>query len=170
MVEEEHEPAARREHAGDLGDRRFVVGDVLEHQARDRGVEARVGERQALGGGAHVTRTAAALGRDAAAARASDRRRRPSAPSFDREPGDLALTGADVDHALRAGEALGREREDLLLVLGVDAVGEAVLPPAGVLLPEVRRRPSDRRSGTVQGNEGARSRPTSAEPTDDHAA
>ena len=50
---------------------------------------------------------------------------------------DLALTGADIDHPLRAFEALGREREDLLLVLGIDAVGEPVLPPPGVLLPRV---------------------------------
>ena len=43
-------------------------------------------------------------------------------------------------HALRAVEALSRERQDLLFVLRVDAVGEAVLPPARVSLPEIRRR------------------------------
>ena len=50
VVEQEHEPAARREHARDLRDRRPVIGQVLEHEARDRGVERRVGERQLLGG------------------------------------------------------------------------------------------------------------------------
>ena len=49
VVEEEHEAAAGREHAADLRDRRAVVGQVLEHEARDRGVERRVGERQLLG-------------------------------------------------------------------------------------------------------------------------
>ena len=68
VVEEEQEPAAGREHAGDLRDRRGVIGQVLEHQARDRGVERRVGERQMLGAGPQVARTAGSLrGRDGAA-------------------------------------------------------------------------------------------------------
>ena len=37
----------------------------------------------------------------------------------------------------RPGQGVGRQREDLLLVLGVGAVGEPVLPPAGVGLPEL---------------------------------
>ena len=49
----------------------------------------------------------------------------------------MTLTGPDVEHAPGAGEALGREREDLLLVLRVRAVGEAVLPPLRVLFPQV---------------------------------
>ena len=69
------------------------------------------------------------------------------APSRADEPRDLALTRPDVEHALRAGQALLREREDLLLVLGVGAVGEA--------RPATSRRcvPRDRSSSGI----GARS-------------
>jgi len=35
------------------------------------------------------------------------------------------------------GQLLRRERQDLLLVLGVGAVGEPVDPPVGVALPEI---------------------------------
>jgi hypothetical protein len=59
------------------------------------------------------------------------------APPPRREPGDLALAGADVEHRCGAGEVRGGQREDLLLVLGVGALGEPVLPPAGVGLPQV---------------------------------
>ena len=75
MVEQEHEPSARREHTRDLGDRRFVIRQVLEHQARDRGVEAGVGEWQVLGRGAHVARTATALRPLPRSCARSDRRR-----------------------------------------------------------------------------------------------
>ena len=53
------------------------------------------------------------------------------------EPGDLALAGAHVEDAVVAGQQVGGDGQDLLLVLRVGAVGEAVLPPAGVRFPEV---------------------------------
>ena len=57
------------------------------------------------------------------------RRRAPAIAS-----GELALAAADVEHPRRAGEVLVDEREDLLLVLGVGAVGEvlAATTPRGV--------------------------------------
>ena len=113
------------------------VGDVLEHEADDDRVERAVGERQRIGVAAGVvhrrprcraTVSCAIVGIDA-----DDERR-----AVARRPArDLAFTGADVEDARRAREALPRERQDLLLVLGVGAVGEAVLPPAGVAFPEV---------------------------------
>lgn len=139
MVEEEDEAAARREHARDLGNRRFVVGDVFEHQARDRGVETRGGEGQVLGEGSHIARATTAFGRDLELGAGRVDTRDVGAESR-REAGDLSLTGPDVDDTLRAVEAFGREGQDLLFVLRVDTVGEAVLPPARVLLPEFRRR------------------------------
>ena len=53
--------------------------------------------------------------------------------------GELALTAADVEHPPRPGEVRVDEREDLLLVLGVGAVGEVLLPPPGVSFPLPRR-------------------------------
>ena len=50
-------------------------------------------------------------------------------------PRHLPLAAADVEGEPRRGEVPVDEREDLLLVLGVDAVGEVALPPAGVGLP-----------------------------------
>ena len=46
VVEEEAEPAARREDPGDLGDGAVDLVDVLEHEAGDDGVEGSVRERQ----------------------------------------------------------------------------------------------------------------------------
>ncbi len=116
-----------------------MIGNVLEDEARDRGIEAGIRERERLRGGAHVPRPATTLGRD------PKLRARRIDPGYlgaepDREPRDLAFAGADVDDARCALQALGREREDLLLILGIDTVGETVLPPARVLLPEIRRR------------------------------
>src|SRR5207253_2657494 len=53
-------------------------------------------------------------------------------------PGDLALTGADVEHPLETVEIPLDDREDLLLVLGIDPVGEPLLPPLRVLFPGIR--------------------------------
>ena len=55
-----------------------------------------------------------------------------------------------------AGEALAREREDLLLVLGIGAVGEALLPPGRVPLPELVVH---NRAQRVMPSSGARKRP-----------
>ena len=66
----------------------------------------------------------------------SGRRRRASPPAAATRRGDLAFAAADVEHPPRAGEVAFDQREDLLLVLGVGAVGELPLPPAGVLLPQ----------------------------------
>jgi len=51
------------------------------------------------------------------------------------EPGELPLAGADVEETCDPGEVLAHERDDLLFVLRVGAVGEAVLPPLGVRVP-----------------------------------
>ena len=63
-----------------------------------------------------------------------------SRPVGGEQPADLAVAAADVEHRLEAGQLVRRERQDLLLVLGVGAVGEAVDPPVGVLLPEIAGR------------------------------
>jgi hypothetical protein len=72
------------------------------------------------------------------------------------EPGDLALAGADVEDAVVPGQQVRRDGQDLLLVLRVRPVGEALLPPAGVRFPQVdvvsHRRDGTRpaaRAGTV---------------------
>ena len=54
------------------------------------------------------------------------------------DPGHLALAAADVEHRSPRRQVLGDERQDLLGVLGVGAVGELVLPPVRMGLPRVR--------------------------------
>src|SRR5262249_21464668 len=53
-------------------------------------------------------------------------------------PGDLPLPAPEVEDPRRAGEVLVDQRQELLLVLGIGAVGELLLPPAGVPFPRVR--------------------------------
>ena len=76
VVEEEHEPAARLEHPGDLRDRGLVIGDVLEHETHDHRVERAVGERQRVGVAPRVVGHRRRAPPRARAARPSDRRRR----------------------------------------------------------------------------------------------
>src|SRR5829696_3264811 len=52
-VQEQHEAAPGHEHAGGLGDRRLERLEMLEHEARDRGVERGVTQRDRLGAGAN---------------------------------------------------------------------------------------------------------------------
>jgi hypothetical protein len=58
VVEHEHESTARREHARHLGDRTDDVDDVLEHEAREHGVERSVTERQKLSCASRIERAA----------------------------------------------------------------------------------------------------------------
>jgi hypothetical protein len=137
VIEEEREAAAGREHTSDLGNRRTVIGQVFEHQARDRGVEGRIGERKLLRARPQIVRPARALRGDL-----DLRARRVDAhhelrTELRREARDLAFAGTDIDDPRRTFETLGRERKDLLLVLRIRAVGEAVLPPLRVALPRV---------------------------------
>ena len=147
------------QHPGHLGDGVVDVADVLEHQAGHDGVERR---RRANGSarGARRGRSAGPPPRSAATTTCAhvgstpdDRasRRRPTAsratcPS----PQPTSSTRA------RAGEVLGGQRQDLLLVLRVGAVGEPVLPPAGVRPPTgPRRRASSGRRSSAAGLRGS---------------
>ncbi len=60
------------------------------------------------------------------------------APSRASESSDLSLPGTDVEHPPRTRETLTRQRKDLLLVLRVGAVGEALLPPTRIAFPQAR--------------------------------
>ena len=62
MVQEEHEAPARLEHACDLGDRRPVVGKVLEHEAHDAASKRASANGRCSALPADVARPAAALG------------------------------------------------------------------------------------------------------------
>lgn len=144
MVQEEAESPARAQHAADFGQRLLERADVLENEARDDGVEAGIGEGQRVGAGAGVRRTAgSALGLDDLGDGRVDTHHR-GRPAGGCQPRDLALSAADVEHALVAGEVLGGQRQDLFDVLGVGAFSEPFLPPAGVGLPQliVQRTPT----------------------------
>ena len=54
-----------------------------------------------------------------------------------REARDLALAAADVEHPVTTGQLGDRQRQDLLDVFRVGALGEPALPPVGVLLPKI---------------------------------
>ena len=137
VVEEEEEDAAGPQDAGDLDDGRVHAADVLEDQAGDDGVEAAVGERQRVGPRLGVGRTAAPLPRhpdlvprrvDADDHVGTDR------PG---QPRHLTLAAAHVEHVAGPDQVLGREGQDLLVVLRIGALGEAGDPPVGVGLPQV---------------------------------
>ncbi len=136
MVQEEREAAAGADDPGDLVDRTVHVVDVLEHEARDRGVERPVGERQLGRSGPNVRRPARPLARhrdlipggvDADRVRAGGRH----------HPADLTVAAADVEQPVETGQFRSRQRQDLLLVLGIGTGGEAVDPPGSVFLPQV---------------------------------
>ncbi len=110
---------------------------MLEHEAHHDRVERAVGKGQRIGVAAGVLHVAPAFvcGREL-----PDRRVDPDYPGGTvarHQACDLPFAGTDVEHPLRTGEHLPRQRQDLLFVLRVGAVGEALLPPAGVALPEI---------------------------------
>ena len=144
VVEEEAEAAAGAHDPGDLVDRTVHIVDVLEHEARDRGVErpsangnSAAPDRTYAGPPARSPATADLIpGRvDADHGRTGGRQ----------QPADLTVTAADVEHPVESGQFRSRQRQDLLLVLGVGAGGEAVDPPVGVFLPQVTSSGQPRR-------------------------
>ena len=121
VIQEEQEPPARPQHPADLIDGAVGVIDVLEHQARDDGVEDAVVEGERAGARAGVADTAARAGRRRAArprgstpTRADSARRGRSDPRRSRRRAPRAQPASVLDC----------QRDDLLLVLGVGAVGE----------------------------------------------
>ena len=137
MVEHQDESATGSEDPRHLGD--GIVGgiDVLEHQAGERGVERAVGERQVSRIGSAVVHASPTAGRfdDLAAGGvdADDLGHTLGA----QQPRDLALAGPDVEQAAPVGQQRHRQRQDLLFVFCIGAGGELVLPPLGVLLPQI---------------------------------
>jgi hypothetical protein len=64
MVEEQHEPATRSQHARHLRDCALHVVNVLEHERHDRGVERRVTQWKRERVGAQVARATGPRPRD----------------------------------------------------------------------------------------------------------
>lgn len=136
MIEEEAELAARLQHAGDLGDGGVDLVDVLEDETRGGGVEGLIGERQLSSSGTSEPRTATTLGRN--------RHTIPGGvdaehctPLSGCEPGDLAVATSDVENPSCSRQLFGCERQDLLDVLGISALGESLDPPICVGFPQV---------------------------------
>ncbi len=139
MVEEEAEPATRLDDTCDLGDRRIDGIDVLEHEARHAGIEAGVGEGQLIGGRSQIVRATSPLmgDTDLIPGRVDADHVRPAGRQH---PADLPVTAADVEDRAGPGQLGRSQRQDLLLVLGVGAIGEAVDPPPGVVFPQISGR------------------------------
>ena len=137
MDDEQYEPAAGLQHAGDFADRGLELVDVLECKARKNCVECMTAARQRLGACAGVVRSTAALVGDPYL-----RRRRVDADHLGAAPRDapcdLTLSASDIEHAPRAVEMPGHQRQDLLFVFGIGTVGKTVLPPLRVLFPCLR--------------------------------
>ena len=113
--------------------------DVLEHQAGDDGVERLVGERQS---GRRRPGRRPDL-RPARRPRRSGPRSGRCRPPMSRRV-ERRRAGRSGPRRCRRRARVRRparcsrgHRQDLLLVLGVGAVGEAVLPPLGVVFPQV---------------------------------
>ena len=136
VVEEEEERPARLQHPAHLVDGPVCVVDVLEDEAGDDRVERLRREREAP----------ATAGRRRAAARADGHVELgpgESTPTTRSTPGTPAASRATCPSPVPTSSTstaprwCGGQRQDLLGVLGVGPVGECVLPPLGVLLPQV---------------------------------
>src|SRR5690606_21043524 len=137
VVEEEHQPSAGAEHPAGLVEGAVEVGDVLQHEAADHGVEVARGERQRVGRRPHVGHSPAPpAGLGDLGGRDVDAHHLSGAPCH-RQAGDLALAATQVEHPGRTGQLPGGDGEDLVAVLDVRVAGEALLPPPGVALPHL---------------------------------
>ncbi len=150
--------------------RRLQQRVVQEEQRTDRPARARARSRRSRLGARRCARTRGTrrprrTRRRETAARRRRRGRTPDRPPRSRATCSCAIVGSTPDDAARrrrarpaARSGLRRvptsstrcaparhsraQRQDLFFVLGVGAVGEAVLPPAGVASPRVRRSTS----------------------------
>ena len=142
VVDEEQEAPAGLEDPGDLVEHRVGVAGVLDHQAADDRVEARVGEGQPLALGLQVARAAARGDGVRELARATGRSRRPPAGRLPTRrgagrPGPRRSRCRGRGGCRRArASTIGRISR---LVLGVGALGERRLPPLGLLVPRMDR-------------------------------
>ena len=141
MVEQEEEATPGLEHPGDLVDGRLHRIEVLEHEAhhhcveRGRAARQRVGPRPRVAGPTgpfpgHLSWAAVGSSPTASAPSAASRRATWPSP----QP-----TSSTRRHAT---EMALDDREDLLLVLGVGAVGELVAATSPRLPPTASRRSS----------------------------
>ena len=120
------------EYATHLVDGGVDLPDVLEDEAGDHCIEGGVGNRQLSGAGPGEDGSPTPLRRDR---QLVPRRVEPDDPggtAGDGQTGHLTLAGPDVEHPVTAGEVLSGHGQDLLAVLGVSALGEALLPPLAV--------------------------------------
>ncbi len=120
VVQEQGDPPSRTHHPGQLGDRVVDVVDVFVHEAHDRRVERRASDGERDGGTPHERRTFTPGGGrrqlGATEVQPHDRGARSN-----QGPRDLALAGPDVEHTPVRAEQVDRQRDDLLLVLGIGA-------------------------------------------------
>ena len=114
---------------------RFKGIDVFEHQARDSCIKARGCGRDRSRVSKYELGATAALGRprdQLCSGVEAD-----YGPDVASDPAcDLTLSGPDVEDPIEAVQQLTSEREDLLLILRVDALGEAAVPPIRVRFPQ----------------------------------
>jgi hypothetical protein len=110
---------------------------VFEDEAYDDGIERSTGERQGLRARPGIRHSAAA----SAGLMQLGARRIHSNCEFGSlghgETRDLTFARPDIEDSSRIRQTLPRQRKDLFLVFGVGPIGEAVLPPAGVPLPQL---------------------------------
>ena len=109
---------------------------MFEHETRNDCVERLVREGQLRGFRSGEHRSPATLmGHPDLIPRRIDARHPRSRRS--KQPTDLTVAAAEVEHPIEPVEFSGRQRQDLLDVLGVGSLGEAVDPPVGVRLPQL---------------------------------
>ena len=140
MVQEQDEPTARAQHPRHLGHGRVDGVDVLEHETGHDGVE-RVGPRRQMG---RVTECVVRATGPASCfldlvVRGIDPHHQ-LGPELGHHASHLAFAGPHLEHTGEAGQPFGGQRQDLLAVLRVSALGELALPPPRVLLPQITHR------------------------------
>ena len=136
VVEEEAELPTGSQHPGDLGDRTVDVVDVFEHEAGDHGVERSGGERERGRFRSGVVRSPAAFVSHPDLVPRRIDADHPRAGSSE-HPADLPVTAPEVEDPIESCEFGAGERQDLLDVLRIGALGEALDPPVGVYLPQL---------------------------------
>lgn len=149
MVQQQQETSTGGEYPGHLGQAPAIRRDVLEDQRRHHHPHRGIRDRKVRDAGLrkrHATPGCSVLaGRRTSATslfghgqlRAGGIEADRVKARLDRQPGDLTLAAANVQHTTRLREARLDQREDLLDVLGVGPLGELALPPIGMLVPWV---------------------------------
>lgn len=166
MIEHQHETALRLEYPCNLGDHLINVVEMLEDETCQHGVGTAVGEGQLSRMGPDVVDISSPPCRDAQLVPRQVDPRYPHAV-FGQSACDLAFATTEVDDMASVCELMTRHRDDLVAVLGIGTVGEAIDPPLRMRLPEIVHAPRLRAASRYDRRMHFSVWPNPARPTDE---